>query len=156
MKRKKFYVILHNIRSVYNVGSIFRTADALGVDKIILSGYTPDPENNPKISKTALGAERSVEWEKHCNTTTAIKKIRKKGFRIVALEQTKKSHNVIRYKPGFPLALLLGNEVSGLSKTMLSKVDEIIEIPMLGAKESLNVSVAFGIAGFVLIYCDDL
>jgi tRNA G18 (ribose-2'-O)-methylase SpoU len=156
MKRKEFYVILHNIRSAYNVGSIFRTADALGVSKIVLGGYTPDPENNSKISKTALGAEKSIKWEKACRTTVAIKKIRKKGFRIIALEQTEKSHNVIKYKPSFPLALLLGNETAGLSKAMLTKADEVIEIPMLGIKESLNVSVAFGIAGFMLIYCENL
>ena len=156
MKRKEFYVILHNIRSAYNVGSIFRTADALGVSKIILGGYTPDPENNSKISKTALGAEKSIKWEKVYKTTMAIKKIRKEGFGIIALEQTKKSYNIIKYKPSFPLALLLGNETAGLSGAMLAKTDEVIEIPMLGVKESLNVSVAFGIAGFMLVYCENL
>ncbi len=143
-----FYVILHNIRSCYNVGSVFRTSDAFRIDKIILGGYTPDPEKNKSIKKTALGADDFVTWEKVWQTHKIIKDLKGRGFKIVALEQAEKSKKLSNFKPKFPLALILGNEVKGLSEKILEKVDEVIEIPMGGEKESLNVSVAFGIAAW--------
>ena len=172
VKRKDIYLILHNIRSAYNVGSIFRTADAVGVSKIFLCGITPTPkiqkissdlihdrsinttydEGNfdDKIAKTALGAEKSVPWEQYKQTWRLLKKLHKNKMRIVALEQAPKSVNPFAYKPNFPLVLIVGHERKGLSDKILNYVDEIMEIPTLGQKESLNVSVAAGIAIYQL------
>ncbi|MDO8560946.1 MAG: TrmH family RNA methyltransferase [bacterium] len=142
-----FCVICHNIRSRENVGSVFRTSDAFGVSKIYLTGYTPAPPH-PKISKTALGAETWVLWEKRASIFDLIKELKKKKFKIIALEKTKDSGPLSGFRPRFPLALILGNEVKGISQATLKKADKIVEIPMLGRKESLNVAVAFGVAAF--------
>lgn len=156
-KNKLFYVVCHNIRSAYNIGSIFRTSDALGVDKIILGGYSPSPFNhqkfgksglNKKISKVALGAEKTILYEKVWQTWRKLKELKKQGFNIIALEQTKDAVNFWKFKPTFPLVLVLGPEKSGLSEQILKYCDKSIYIPMFGRKESLNVSVAFGIAGY--------
>ena len=128
---------------------IFRTADALAVDKIFLGGICGQPPH-PKISKTALGAEKNIAWEHQWQTWRIIDKLKKEGVKIVALEQTSKSIPYLKFKPKFPLALVIGNEVKGVSTSVLKKSDQIIHLPMLGQKESLNVSVAFGIAGFYL------
>lgn len=146
-------VILHNIRSSQNVGAIFRTADAAGVGKIYLTGYTPTPLDrfkrpNSKIAKTALGAEQSIPWEFYKSATTLTKTLKKRGVRVVAGEQSSKSISYTKWKPAFPMALIVGNEVLGVSKSLLSLCDEVVEIPMHGAKESLNVSVAAGILLF--------
>lgn len=144
--KKDFYVILQNIRSLHNVGSIFRTSDAFGVTKIYLTGITGKPPRE-EISKVALGAEKYIPWEYHRQPARLIKELQKQGIQIVALEQAKgKSKDINKWKPKFPLALLLGNEPKGLPKILLSLADEVVEIPMKGKKESLNVSVAFGIA----------
>lgn len=148
--KKQIYLVLHNIRSAHNVGSIFRTADAAGVSKIYLCGYTPTPENI-KVEKTALGAEKTVPWEQHKQTWRLLAKLKKEGIKIVALEQTPKSVDYRKFKPKFPMILVLGNEVSGLSKEILKYADKIIAIPMYGQKESLNVSVAVGIALYKVI-----
>lgn len=170
MINKDIYLVLHNIRSAYNVGAIFRTADAAGVKKIFLCGYTPCPaighrlSSIDKISKTALGAEKTVPWEQHKQTWRLIEKLRKNKIRITAIEQAPKSVNLFSYKPKFPLALIVGHERKGLSDKILNHVDDILEIPMRGAmvrqahhprhtrrgKESLNVSVAAGIAIYQL------
>lgn len=142
-----FYVICDNIRSLENVGSIFRTADAIGVSKIFLCGITGRPPQQ-KISKTALGAEKTIPFEYHKQTWRLIEKLKKEGIRVVALEQDKKSVLYTNFKSKFPLALIVGHEVKGVSKKTLEKVDDIIFLPMNGKKESLNVSVAFGIAGY--------
>jgi tRNA G18 (ribose-2'-O)-methylase SpoU len=147
MKNKDFYVICDNIRSRENVGSIFRTADALGIKKIYLCGITPCPPHQ-KISKAALGAENYIEWEYFKQTGKLIDKLKKEKIKIAVLEQSKKSISLQKFKPKFPLALVIGNEVRGISKSILKKADKIIEIKMKGKKESLNVSVAFGIAGY--------
>lgn len=144
--KKSIYLVLHNIRSSYNVGSIFRTADAAGVEKIFLCGYTPTPDKEIKISKTALGAEKTVQWEKYKQTWRLFEKFQKDKIKIVALEQDEKSKNIYNYRPKFPLVIIVGHERKGLSKKILEYVDDIIEIPMSGEKESLNVSVAVGIA----------
>lgn len=145
-KRNTFYIIVHNIRSLYNVGSLFRSADAFGVDKIFLSGYTGTPKN-PRLAKTALGAEHSVEWEYRKQLKKIIDELRRKNFQIVALENNVPETVAIeKFKPKFPLALLLGEEVGGIKKDYLKLCDKIVEIPMQGSKESLNVSVAAGIA----------
>lgn len=149
---KEIYVILHNIRSSFNVGSIFRTADAVCVKKIFLTGYTPRPDKNKKIEKTALGAEKYVEWEYYRNISYLLNKLKKEKIYLVAVEQSEKSIPYYKFKPKFPLALILGNEVRGLSKNILKKVDVILEIPMFGKKESLNASVAFGIVAYSIVF----
>lgn len=143
--KNKFVVVIPNIRSGHNVGSIFRTADGAGVDKIYITGYSPRPPHK-EIAKVALGAEFSVPWEAVKNTTPLLKKLKKQGYQIVALEQTPKSGKLFTWKPVFPLALVLGNEVLGISKNILKYCDEVVEIPMRGKKKSLNVSVAGGVA----------
>lgn len=148
--RKEVSVICHNIRSTYNVGSIFRTADGAGVAKIYLTGYTPAPPH-PGIAKTALGAEKVVEWKRFAKLDIVFKKLKKDKFQIIALEQSRKSVPYNLYKARGKVALILGNEVKGLSKAVLQKCDKIIEIPMRGEKESLNVAVAFGIAIYQII-----
>ena len=148
MKKKEICLILHNIRSRENVGSIFRTADATGVAKIYLCGITPTPPHE-KISKTALGAEIYVPWEYCRQTWHLLARLKKEGVYIMALEQTN-AQNIFA-KGAFvctkaPFALILGNEVKGLSPQILKYCDKKISIPMYGKKESLNVSVATGIA----------
>jgi tRNA G18 (ribose-2'-O)-methylase SpoU len=151
---KDFYIILDNIRSIENVGSIFRTADALAVNKIYLGGYSGVLKQgsklglNQRIAKTALGAEVKIPWEHNFQTWRIIEKLKKKGVKIYALEQSENSVTLAKFKSEFPMALILGNEVEGVSKNLLKKCDAIVEIPMLGSKESLNVAVSFGIAGF--------
>jgi 23S rRNA (guanosine2251-2'-O)-methyltransferase len=144
MDKKDIYLILHNIRSAYNVGSIFRTADAAGVNKIYIGGYTPAP-NNQKVAKTSLGAEKTVAWEKNFNTWKTIEELKSKGVYVVALEQSKSSKDYLKLRPKFPLAVIVGNEVKGLSDDILKRADSVWHIPMHGKKESLNVSVANGI-----------
>jgi len=147
---KDFYVICDNIRSLENVGSIFRTSDALGVSKIYLCGITGKPPHH-KISKTALGAEETIPFE-HCKQIgRLIDKLKSQGVQIVALEQDKSAVEYTHFKPEFPLALIVGNEVDGVSKKVLKKANKIIFLPMSGQKESLNVSVAFGVAGYHII-----
>lgn len=150
MKSEKLVLILHNIRSRYNVGSIFRTADGAGVDKIYLCGITPYPPH-AKISKVALGAENYVKWENYRQTGRLIDKLKKEGYQIIALEQSKGSINYLKFKPKFPIALILGAEISGLPDRLLRKCNKIIEIPMRGQKESLNVTVALGVSIFNII-----
>ncbi|MDO8529878.1 MAG: RNA methyltransferase [bacterium] len=142
-----FFVVCDNIRSLENIGSIFRTADALGVDKIYLCGISGRPPHE-KISKTALGAEKTIPFEHHKQLFRLLEKLKKEKVRIVALEQSKKSVDYRKFKPRFPLALIIGNEVKGISQSTQKKADSIIHLPMLGKKESLNVSVAFGVAGY--------
>ncbi len=148
-KNKKIVVICHNIRSAYNVGSIFRTADGAGVNKIILGGYSAHPPH-PKLEKVALGAQNSIVYERIWPTWRVIEKLKLEGYNIVALEQTKTSKNIFKFKPEFPFALVVGNEINGLSKEVLRRCNNAVFIPMSGKKESLNVSVAFGIAVYIL------
>ena len=144
-----FYVICDNIRSLENIGSIFRTADALGVDKIFLGGICGKPPHQ-KISKTALGAENNIPWEHYWQIWRIVDKLKKEKINIVALEQTKNSILYTQFRPKFPLALIIGNEIKGISSGLIKRADKIIHLPMQGEKESLNVSVAFGIAGYYL------
>lgn len=152
-------VILDNIRSVHNVASIFRTADGAGVKKIYLCGVTPSPLNRfdkilPQFSKVSLGAEKYVQWEKHKSALTLIKKLKKEDYKILAVEQSKKAipyHETSRfYSLDSRFCLVFGNEIKGLSPQILKITDQILEIPMFGKKESLNVSVAFGIVVYHL------
>lgn len=146
---QKFVLILPNIRSAHNVGAMFRTADGAGVDKIYLTGYTPCPPH-PRLDKVSLGAEKWMPWEYSKQTGKVLIQLKEQGYKIVALEQTKKSVNIYKYQPKFPLALIVGNEKTGVTKSMLKYCDDAIELPMQGRKKSLNVSVAAGIAMFYL------
>ena len=154
---KELYLVLDNIRSAYNVGAIFRTADGAGVKKIYLCGYTPVPPDGKKIyktqsdkmiEKTALGAEKKVAWEKVDDLEKLLEKLRREKVKIVALEKTGESVDLKNFQPEFPLALVVGNEVDGVAEKILEKCDAVVSIPMRGAKESLNVSVAAGIATY--------
>jgi tRNA G18 (ribose-2'-O)-methylase SpoU len=120
------------------------------VSKIFLCGITATPPNH-KISKTALGAEKNIPFEYFKQTSRLIDKLKKNKIQVVALEQDEKAIKYTRFKPKFPLALIIGNEVKGISKKILKKCDETFFLPMSGQKESLNVSVAFGVAGYYII-----
>jgi 23S rRNA (guanosine2251-2'-O)-methyltransferase len=146
-------VLLHNIRSVHNVGSVFRTSDAAGVSRVFLSGYTPTPVDRfglarKDLSKVALGAEKTVPWEFEKNPFRIVAKLRGEGWQIVGVEQDKRSIDYRKFHPDKPTLFVLGNEVRGISPALRKKCDELIEIPMHGKKESLNVSVAAGIILF--------
>ena len=155
-------LIAHNIRSTHNVGAFFRTCDGFGVSKIIFSGYTPYPtlENDTRlphfadkltrqIHKTALGAETTVPFEVF--EEPPLDQLRADGYRIVGLEQDERSVMLPDYPPSQKVALLLGNELDGIYPELSVKCDDLIEIPMVGMKESFNVSVATGIALFHLV-----
>lgn len=165
--------ILQDVRSMYNVGSIFRTADAAGVEKIYLAGITPEPVDRfgqfrPQFVKVSLGAEKTVKWDASATvsagqarsvraTLKLIEKLKGEGYKIFAVEQDKNSipyYKVVfrRVRDKNKLALVFGNEVKGIPRAILKKCDKILEIPMRGKKESLNVSVAFGIIVFHLIH----
>ena len=148
-------LLLHNIRSAHNVGSIFRTADATGVSKIYLSGHTPTPIDRfgrmrKDIAKVSLGAEKDIDWESVNNVEKLIKKLKKENFEIVGLEQDKRSVDYRDYRVGGKALVILGEEVKGVTRYVLDLCDQIIEIPMHGKKESLNVSVAAGIILYAL------
>ncbi len=156
MKQRQSILILDNVRSVYNVGAIFRTAEAAGISKIYLIGYTPTPvdrfgRERGDVAKAALGAQKMIQWEKKEKSIPLIRALQKDGFTVIAIEQDKKSVDYKKVKPKLKTAFILGNEVSGLSKTVLDEVDVISEIPMQGRKESLNVSVSTGIAIFRIL-----
>lgn len=140
------YVALDNIRSAQNVGSFFRTCDSLGVDKIFLCGITSVPPNK-EILKTALGATESVLWEHFENTSQCLELLRKKGFTIICIEQTEKSLMLDNYEFNLDenICLVFGNEIEGVNKDIIEMADDCVEIPQLGSKHSLNVSVAGGI-----------
>lgn len=151
----KIILILDNIRSVHNAGSIFRTADGFGVSEIFLCGTTPTPfdrfgRERSDFSKVSLGAEKTIPWKFFETTEDAIQEAKEKKFHIVALEQSSRSIPLHTFKTSKSVALILGAEVVGISETILDLCDEVIEIPMSGTKESFNVSVAGGIAMYVL------
>ena len=149
-------LILPDIRSAINVGAIFRTSDAAGISKIYLTGWTPRPTDKfgriqKDIAKSALGAENFVEWEYQKSLVSLISKLKKQGYKIIALEQDKRAIDYRKIKIGNKIAIIVGPEVLGLSKKILDECDIITEIPMYGRKESLNVSVACGIALFRIL-----
>lgn len=145
-KKIPLIVILDNVRSLHNVGSIFRTCDAFLVQKILLCGITGMPPN-AEIHKTALGAEFSVEWEYFENTLTAIENLKNKDFTIISIEQVKGSINICDFyaEHGKKYAVVFGNEAKGVQQQTVSASDMCIEISQFGTKHSLNVSVAAGI-----------
>ena len=152
-------LVLHNIRSAHNVGALFRTADGLGVTHIYLSGYTPYPagdsdlrlphiarKTTAAIAKTALGAEETVGWSKHDRLSDVALLVSKQATQLVALEQSPVAEKLQNYQPAKKIALVLGNEVTGLNSDELAICQEIIELPMLGNKESFNVASAGAMA----------
>jgi tRNA G18 (ribose-2'-O)-methylase SpoU len=155
-------VILHNIRSLYNVGAIFRTADAAGIEKLYLSGITPTPYDSfnrlrSKLTKVSLGAEKYITWEKVKSTSKLIEKLKRDGYQVFAIEQANGSIPYYKVKIDSKrkrkfLALVVGSEVNGLPLAILRRVHKILEIPMFGKKESLNVAVALGIVIYSLIF----
>ncbi len=147
--KQEFYLILPNIRSCHNVGAMFRTADACGVDQIFLVGYTPVPPR-PEIDKVALGAEKWMKWKQYKNLNILIKNLKKKGVQIVALEKNVDSQDIGKTQFSFPIALIVGNEVDGVDEETLALCDTVAHIPMYGKKESLNVSIAAGIAMYTI------
>lgn len=154
--KKENVLILHNIRSAENVGAMFRTADAVGIDRIYLSGYTPTPidrfgRKRKDIAKSALGAEEFVKWETRKNIISLLARLKKEGFQIIAVEQDEKSIDYKKVKLKNKNAFIMGAEVEGISKNILQKCDAIAEIPMRGKKESLNVSVACGVFLFQVL-----
>ena len=150
---RKTYVILHNIRSAHNVGSIFRTADGAGVSKIFLTGYTPAPINrfglpNAEIAKTSLGAVDTVPYEISIDTAPVIANLKNNGVVIVGIEQTPVAIPYTSYTPQGDIAFIFGNEVTGIEPEVLVPCDTHLQLPMSGSKESLNVSVCAGIVLF--------
>ncbi len=151
--------MVDNVRSAHNVGSIFRSADAFGVSKVILTGISPYPElavdtrlphirhrAHAAIAKTALGAEKSVPYEWKDQISTVLSEYRNKGYQLCALEQSNTATDIRRFVPRFPCLLVVGNELEGINQAVLNQADVVLEIPMQGNKESLNVGVATGIA----------
>lgn len=161
----KIVIIANDIRSNHNVGSIFRTAEGLGVEKIFLTGYSPYPivknENrlphiatkiDKAISKVSLGAEKLVKFEYQPSILPVLKLLREDGYKIVGLEQSPKSKNLVDYKSSERIGLIIGNEVTGIDLDIIELCDDIVEIPMIGEKESFNVVQAMAIATYHLKY----
>ncbi|MDT7857302.1 TrmH family RNA methyltransferase [Rubrivirga sp. S365] len=144
-------VVVHDVRSAYNVGAVFRTADSAGLARVVLTGYTPTPAHRG-VAKTALGAEGAVPWERYDTAEDAFAALRAEGFAVAALERTPEA-----VAPGdvpasaFPLALVLGNEKTGVPRYVLDAADLVVGLPQYGAKASLNVAVAFGAAAYRLV-----
>ncbi|OVE79325.1 hypothetical protein BVY00_00655 [bacterium G20] len=155
----KTVLIVHNVRSAHNVGSMLRSAEGLGAAQVYLTGYTPYPamegdsrlphitrKMDGQIQKTALGAEKSLKWTHVDDIFTLLGELKRGGYETVALEQTPEATNLQEFKPTQDIALIVGSEVGGIDSKILKMVDKHIEIPMSGAKESLNVSIAAAIA----------
>jgi len=143
-------VLLSDIRSSYNAGSVFRTSDGAGISKLYLGGYTP-PGDKKEVKKTALGSVESVEWESVKDSVELVKKLKGEGYTICALEIAEGSVEYNRLdKIKFPVCLIVGNEISGVKEELMNECDFAIEIPQQGIKQSLNVAVAYGIAIFSL------
>lgn len=169
MKRgnRRLVLIAHNVRSAHNVGSLLRTADGLGLVSVYLTGYTPYPETigderpphirrkvSAAISKTALGAEKKLNWRRAKDIHECLEELANDGYRIVALEQTAKADAIEDFKAGGDIALVVGNEVGGLEEDILKTIDTHLLIPMLGTKESFNASIAAAMALYHLRYLD--
>ncbi len=141
--------LLDNVRSVGNVGSIFRTADAAGMSGLVLTGMTATPPR-PDMEKTALGATETVPWDYWKDPAAAVDAVRERGVTVVALEQTPDAVPLDDWQPRFPCCFVVGHEVDGVKPSVLERIDQRLEIPMAGAKRSLNVAVSFGVAAFGL------
>lgn len=151
-EKKSIIIVLDNIRSMHNVGSVFRTADAFLIEAILICGYTPQPPHRD-INKTALGATETVDWLFFENTCAAISELKNRGYSVFAVEQTQNSISLENMKKiTTKTAVVFGNEVEGVSDEVLKLVDNYIEIPQLGMKHSLNISVAAGIVLWQLVW----
>jgi tRNA G18 (ribose-2'-O)-methylase SpoU len=163
MSSRSIIVIAHNIRSTHNIGSIFRTCEGFGISKLYLTGYSPYPKlkNDARlphiaeklakqISKTALGAEKHLDFSHHANLEELLNSLKSEGYVISGLEQDERSTPLPDFKPPAKLALIIGEEVNGLTPSIRSHCQHLLEIPMFGQKESFNVSVATGIALYSL------
>lgn len=146
-------LLLDNIRSILNVGALFRTCDGAGFEKIVLTGFTPTPPRK-EIAKTAIGAENFVAWEYYKDPMEYVRNLKKQGYRIFVLEQTEKSidFHVIASMEHEKICLILGNEIEGVQKGLLDIADHCVEIPMLGQKQSLNVATAGGICMYQFLH----
>ena len=152
---QRVIVLLDNIRSLYNTGSILRTADASGVDRVVLCGITPRPDQGGRqrraIAKTALGAEETVRWEYQPDAHGALRALAGEGYQTVAVETSPDAVNLFEWTPRWPVCLVFGHEVDGVSSTLTTHVDTVIRIPMLGQKRSLNVATAAGVVLYELL-----
>jgi len=150
-RSRQIVVILDNLRSVFNVGSIFRSSECLALGGLALCGITPNPKQ-ARMTKTAMGTTERVKWTCFQETKDAISHYREKGYRIIALETAQDAESVYSYRPQLPLALVLGNESLGISQEVLALCDGCIALPVLGWKNSLNVGVAFAVAAYQLVF----
>jgi tRNA G18 (ribose-2'-O)-methylase SpoU len=150
IERLPVSVLLENVRSLYNVGSFFRTCDAAGVEALHLCGYTGYPPKN-EISKTALGAEETVQWDHTWETVDRVTGLRARGYEIAAIETSVRSVDLFEWQPRFPVCLLFGHEVDGLTEPLRELADTHVRIPMLGQKHSLNVATAGGVVLYELL-----
>jgi 23S rRNA (guanosine2251-2'-O)-methyltransferase len=152
---QRIVVLLDNIRSLYNTGSILRTADASGVERVVLCGITPRPDQGGRqrraIAKTALGAEETVRWEYQPDAHDALRTLAAEGYHTVAVETPPDAVNLFEWTPRWPVCLVFGHEVDGVSSTLAAHVDTVIRIPMLGQKRSLNVATAAGVVLYELL-----
>ncbi len=153
---RQLSALLDNIRSVYNVGAIFRTADGVGLKHLFLCGLTPTPAENPSVSKTALGAELVLPWSQHRNALILAVRLREEGYSLIGLECTSKATPIYRFRgeppDDRPMVLIVGNERAGVDPGLLDLCEVVLALPMMGEKESLNVAVAFGVAAYWLAY----
>jgi 23S rRNA (guanosine2251-2'-O)-methyltransferase len=143
-------VLLDNVRSLYNVGSFFRTCDAAGIPTLYLGGITGHPPHRG-ISKTALGAENNISWHHHTNAAVLVEKIRESGQEIVAVETSPNAVDLYDWQPIFPVCLVFGNEITGVSSTIAERAETHVRIPSLGIKQSLNVATAGGVVIYELL-----
>jgi 23S rRNA (guanosine2251-2'-O)-methyltransferase len=152
---RRIVVLLDNIRSLYNTGSILRTADASGVERVVLCGITPRPDQGSRqrraIAKTALGAEDTVRWEYQPDTHAALQSLAAAGYHIAAVETSSDAVNLFEWTPRWPVCLVFGHEVDGVSSSLDAHVETVIRIPMLGQKRSLNVATAAGVVLYELL-----
>jgi tRNA G18 (ribose-2'-O)-methylase SpoU len=151
MQRYPLYALCENIRSLYNVGSIFRTSDAIRLEKLYLTGYTGYPPRK-EIDTTALGAVDTVSWSRYENPADAIVELKKQKIPLIALEHTSQSSPYFDFQFNFPFCLIVGNEVEGVSESLIEAADAAVEIPMFGLKQSLNVAVAYGIVMYHAVW----
>lgn len=152
---ERVVVLLDNVRSLYNTGSILRTADAAGVERVVLCGITPRPDQGGRqrraITKTALGAEDSVAWEYQADAGIALRGLAADGFRIVGVETSPEAVNLYTWSPDWPVCLVFGHERDGVSTDLADHLSAVIRIPMLGRKQSLNVATAVGVVLYELV-----
>jgi tRNA G18 (ribose-2'-O)-methylase SpoU len=147
LERAPVWALLDNVRSVWNVGSIFRTADAAGLSGLYLAGMTATPPR-PDMEKTALGATETVPWDYWKNPVECVENMQQRGIRVVAIEQTADAIDLEHWRIPFPCCFVMGHEVNGVSEEVIQQADACVEIPMFGAKHSLNVAVSFGVVAF--------